>query len=107
MMKPEIHPIYYPKAKVRCACGNIFTVGATREEMRVEICSKCHPFYTGKKKLIDIAGRVEKFRTRQEAAKQRALTRPIAKKKSPKESKLPAGQAKTAGKVKANRPKKK
>jgi len=67
-MKAEIHPQYYKDAKVRCACGNHFTVGAARPEIAVEICSKCHPFYTGENKLIDIAGRVEKFKTRQTKA---------------------------------------
>jgi len=59
-MKEKIHPKYY-MAKVRCACGNEFEVGSTRKEIKVEICSKCHPFFTGKQKLIDTAGRVEKF----------------------------------------------
>lgn len=68
-MKPDIHPVYYPKAKITCGCGNAFTVGATREEIKVEICSKCHPFYTGESKLIDTAGRVEKFKQRQAKAK--------------------------------------
>lgn len=63
-MKKDIHPKYYPKANVRCACGNVFTVGSTKESMEVEICSKCHPFYTGKEKIVDAAGRVEKFRKR-------------------------------------------
>jgi large subunit ribosomal protein L31 len=63
-MKKEIHPKYYNKAMVRCACGNVFTVGSTKESMEVEICSKCHPFYTGKEKMVDAAGRVEKFRKR-------------------------------------------
>ena len=63
-MKKDIHPTYFPEAKVICSCGNTFTVGATKEEIRVEICSKCHPFYTGEEKLIDTAGRVEKFKTR-------------------------------------------
>ena len=63
-MKDKIHPAYYPKAEVRCACGNKFTVGATRPELQVEICSKCHPFYTGKEKLIDTAGRIERFASR-------------------------------------------
>ena len=67
-MKAEIHPTYYKDAKVHCACGNSFTIGATRPEIRVEICSKCHPFYTGEEKLIDTAGRVEKFKTRQTKA---------------------------------------
>ena len=63
-MKKNIHPNYYPKAQVRCACGNTFTVGSTKEFMEIEICSKCHPFYTGKEKIVDAAGRVEKFRKR-------------------------------------------
>ncbi len=60
-MKPDIHPAYH-QAKVRCACGNEFFTGSTKENIRVEICSKCHPFFTGKQKLIDTAGRVERFR---------------------------------------------
>ena len=63
-MKKDIHPKYYPNARVVCACGNSFTVGATKEYMEIEICSKCHPFYTGKEKLVDTMGRVEKFRKR-------------------------------------------
>ena len=65
-MKKEIHPKYYPQAKVKCACGNSFTVGSTAPEINVEICSKCHPFYTGKDKIIDTAGRVERFKKRAE-----------------------------------------
>ena len=60
-MKKDIHPNYI-EAKVRCACGNEFTTGSTKESIRVEICSKCHPFFTGKQKLMDTAGRVERFR---------------------------------------------
>jgi len=63
-MKKDIHPQYYPKAKATCACGNTFTIGSTKPEIKIEICSACHPFYTGKGKLIDTAGRAEKFRTR-------------------------------------------
>ena len=63
-MKKDIHPKYYDNAKVVCACGNTFTVGATKEFIEVEICSKCHPFYTGKEKIVDALGRVEKFRKR-------------------------------------------
>ncbi len=70
-MKQEIHPKYYPKAKVICACGNEFFVGATKPEIRVEICSKCHPFYTGKEKILDTAGRVEKFEKRRAVAKKK------------------------------------
>ena len=66
-MKTEIHPKYFPKATVICACGNTFVTGATQEEIRVEICAQCHPFYTGEEKLMDIAGRVEKFKSRRAA----------------------------------------
>ena len=74
-MKTDIHPTYHPNAKVKCACGNKFTVGSTREEIEVEICSACHPFYTGQDKVMDTAGRVERFRARQKAgaAKKEAL----------------------------------
>lgn len=67
-MKKDIHPAYTAEAKVICSCGNSFTIGATRPEIRVEICAQCHPFYTGEEKLIDTAGRVEKFRSRRAAA---------------------------------------
>lgn len=63
-MKKDIHPKYYEKARVVCACGNSFTIGSTKELIEVEICSKCHPFYTGKEKMIDALGRVDKFRKR-------------------------------------------
>ena len=58
MVKEGIHPKYYPNAKVTCACGNTFETGSTKPELRVEICSKCHPFFTGKQKLVDTGGRV-------------------------------------------------
>jgi large subunit ribosomal protein L31 len=63
-MKEKIHPTYYDDARVICACGNTFTTGATRKEMRVEVCSKCHPFFTGERKMMDTAGRVERFKSR-------------------------------------------
>ncbi len=63
-MKKGIHPKYYPKAKVQCACGNSFEVGSTKEFIKIEICSACHPFYTGKEKIVDTMGRVEKFKRR-------------------------------------------
>lgn len=64
-MKKDIHPKYYSKAKVICACGNEFTTGSTEELLKTELCHLCHPFYTGKQKLVDTARRVEKFRDRQ------------------------------------------
>ena len=60
-MKKNLHPTYYPNAKVTCACGNTFTTGSTLSEIKTEICSACHPFYTGKPKLVYTARRVEKF----------------------------------------------
>jgi large subunit ribosomal protein L31 len=67
-MKTETHPTYFPEAKVTCACGRTFTVGSTKEKISVEICSDCHPFYTGNDKIMDTAGRVEKFKARRAAA---------------------------------------
>jgi len=61
-MKVDIHPQYYPKAKVTCACGNSFFVGSTKEHIETEICAKCHPFYTKQEKVIDTLGRVQKFK---------------------------------------------
>lgn len=67
-MKTDIHPTYHEKAKVTCVCENTFEVGSTDKEISVEICSACHPFYTGVDKVVDTAGRVEKFKARQAAA---------------------------------------
>jgi len=63
-MKPKIHPEYYNDAKVVCACGNTFTVGSTKKMMKVELCSKCHPFFTGEQRVVDTMGRVERFKRR-------------------------------------------
>jgi large subunit ribosomal protein L31 len=62
-MKRDIHPPYHT-ATVKCACGNKFEIGSTKKELEVEICSNCHPFYTGGSKIVDTAGRVEKFKQR-------------------------------------------
>ena len=63
-MKEAIHPQYYADATVTCVCGNTFKTGSTQKEVRVDICSACHPFFTGEQKFIDTAGRVEKFTRR-------------------------------------------
>lgn len=68
-MKSQIHPQYFDDCKVTCVCGNTFTTGATVSEIRVEICNKCHPFYTGEMKYVDTLGRVEKFQKKQATAK--------------------------------------
>ncbi len=67
-MKEGIHP-KYGKSVVRCACGETFETGATKEAINVDVCSKCHPFYTGRQKLVDTGGRVDKFRRRMERHK--------------------------------------
>ena len=58
----NIHPTYYPNAKVKCVCGNTWTVGSTMAEINTSICSKCHPFYTGTEKIVDTRGRVDRFK---------------------------------------------
>ena len=63
-MKANFHPVYHDNVVVRCACGEEFTTRSTKDELRLEICSKCHPFFTGKQKLVDSAGRVERFQKR-------------------------------------------
>jgi len=82
-MKKDIHPKYYPKAKVKCACGNTFEVGSTLPEIEVEICSACHPFYTGKEKIIE-TGQVEKFRKRLTKARADFKKKPRVKKEKTK-----------------------
>ncbi len=63
-MKKDIHPQYFSKTKITCACGSEFEVGSTSENMTTELCSQCHPFYTGQQKIVDTARRVEKFKAR-------------------------------------------
>ena len=63
-MKKDIHPQYYEDAQVMCSCGNTFTVGATQPVLKVEVCSKCHPFFSGEERIIDTAGQVERFKRR-------------------------------------------
>ncbi|HTX58501.1 MAG TPA: 50S ribosomal protein L31 [Verrucomicrobiae bacterium] len=90
-MKEKIHPKFYPEARVHCACGNTFTTGSTLPEIAVEICAACHPLFTGQQKLIDTAGRVDKFNQRAAAAKKKqeeADARKVAR-----ESKKAAAQA--------------
>jgi large subunit ribosomal protein L31 len=63
-MKEKIHPKYYSDAEATCSCGNVFTTGSTKKTIRVELCNKCHPFFTGEQKMVDTAGRVERFKRR-------------------------------------------
>ncbi len=73
-MKPGIHPKYYPNARVICSCGNTWTTGSTVPEIRTDVCSACHPFYTGEQRIVDTAGQVERFMKRLER-RQSALAR--------------------------------
>lgn len=94
-MKKDLHPTYYPEAKVICACGNIFTTGSTVEEIKTEICSACHPFYTGKQKLLDTARRVEKFAAKLESKAE------VKNKKEKREARDKAREAKAEAAKKA------
>jgi large subunit ribosomal protein L31 len=70
-VKEKIHPTWYPEAHVHCACGSTFTTGSTLKDLSVEICSQCHPLFTGQQKFIDTAGRVDKFNQRVAAAERK------------------------------------
>ena len=69
-MKKDIHPEYFPEAVVRCACGNSWTTGSTVAEVRTDVCSACHPFFTGEQRIVDSEGRVDRFYRRLEQARQ-------------------------------------
>lgn len=85
-MKPDMHPVY-PPSRVTCACGNVIETRSTRGSFHVEICAACHPFYTGKYKLVDTAGRIDRFRKRYDSAQ-------AQEKKATAEKKKPAAKAK-------------
>jgi large subunit ribosomal protein L31 len=82
-MKKDIHPEYYPQAQVICGCGNTFTTGSTQPVIKTDICSACHPFFTGEQRIVDTAGQVERFMRRLEKteAAEEALRARRAKKK--------------------------
>jgi len=84
-MKKDIHPKYYPEAKVICACGNTWTTGSTQEVIHTEMCSVCHPFYTGEQRIVDTAGQVDRFQRRKERADKLAAEK--AGRRSAKEKK--------------------
>lgn len=86
-MKAKIHPKWHEKAQVKCACGNTFTIGATMPEIQVEVCSECHPFYTGQMKYVDTAGRVDAFKEKQSKAKDKLLSK-TEKRRLKKEKKI-------------------
>lgn len=87
-MKKDIHPKYYNNAAITCSCKAVFKIGSTQEKMEIEICSQCHPFYTGKKKVLDITGRVDRFKKLTEKA--------ATKKNAAKKAKKPARNASPA-----------
>lgn len=76
-MKPEIHPTYYPTAKVICSCGATWLTGSTKPEIRTDVCSSCHPFYTGEQRIVDTAGQVERFMKRLERRQSTAARREL------------------------------
>ena len=92
-MKAKIHPKYHQNVKVTCACGNAFETGSTQEKIDVEICSTCHPFYTGKQNLVDTAGRVDQFKAR--LTKKTDLKKKVASQRKTKSTKKPAKDKKT------------
>ena len=84
-MKEKIHPKWYPDARVHCACGSTFTTGSTLKEIAVEICSACHPLFTGQQKFVDTAGRVDKFNQRVAAANKKKAEADERKRKKAEE----------------------
>ena len=92
-MKQDIHPVYAP-ARIHCACGNVIETRSTRGSFSVEICSNCHPFFTGKYKLVDTAGRVERFRKKYEGQAAKAAAEKPAGDKAAAEKPAKAPKAK-------------
>lgn len=86
-MKASIHPKFFENAQVVCVCGNKFTTGSTSELIHVELCSKCHPFYTGEQRFVDTASRIQKFQTKQQVASQHKakVTAKVEEKRQAKE----------------------
>ncbi len=84
-MKKDTHPTYHTDAKILCACGKIYEVGSTMKEIQVELCANCHPFYTGKQKILDTARRVEKFTTRSAAKTTTATGKKVKREKRTKQ----------------------
>ena len=90
-MKANTHPQYNEKAQVICACGNTFTIGSTQDVIHIELCNKCHPFYTGEQKFVDSASMIQRFQKKQEVAKQYTV-KTVAKEE---EKKKKLGEPKT------------
>jgi len=88
-MKTHVHPQYFENAQVICVCGNKFTTGSTREVIHVELCSNCHPFYTGEQRFVDTASRIQKFQKKQEVAKEHIAKVVVKKEAEKKKSEAP------------------
>ena len=82
-MKANVHPQYFENAQVICVCGNRFTIGSTQEVIHVELCNKCHPFYTGEQRFVDTASRIQKFQKKQDVAKEH-IAKVVTKKEAEK-----------------------
>lgn len=95
-MKKDLHPTYFANAKITCACGAEYEVGSTEESIKVEICSNCHPFYTGKQKIVDTARRVEKFKERAAKKTETKVSRKSKIKKHAEKKAKRASKTKTA-----------
>ena len=87
-MREKIHPKYFPEATVVCACGNTWKVGSTQQMIRTDVCSKCHPFFTGEQRIVDTAGQVDRFMKRLERR-----TEALAKKEAAKDEPKPKSKA--------------
>ena len=95
-MKPDIHPTYYPNARVICSCGATWLTGSTVEEIRTDVCSTCHPFYTGEQRIVDTAGQVERFMKRLER-RQSATAKHVIENKARAEAEEAARKARARG----------
>jgi large subunit ribosomal protein L31 len=91
-MKKDIHPEYFENAKITCACGAVYEIGSTQKTIEVELCSACHPFYTGEQKIIDTARRVEKFKTRALAKTEKKTGKKVKRVKRATQKKVKANQ---------------
>lgn len=95
-MKQGIHPTYYPDAQITCACGATWSTGSTRKQIRTDVCSACHPFYTGEQRIVDTAGQVDRFMRRLQQAEERAAQVQVQQ-KAEEAARKAAAQARARG----------
>ncbi len=91
-MKKDVHPEYFENAKITCACGAVYEIGSTQKTIEVELCSACHPFYTGEQKILDTARRVEKFKTRASAKTEKKTGKKVKRVKRATQKKAKASK---------------